>query len=123
MTKQRQHAIAFPAHPLWMRLVAVFGLLLMLVASSAQASHVHGEWTPHTLAQVTSQADAVEWPVDETNCPLCMAMHAALPSGMQAYARSLFVVGCRIASFQDRIASRVLQFSLFSRPPPALLPA
>ena len=118
MTKQGQHAIVVPAHPFWMRLVAFFGLLLILVASSAQASHVHGEWQSHPLAQVTSHTGAMAWPVDEANCPLCIAMHSALPSGIQAHARSLFVVGCRVSLFQDRIASRMLQFSLFSRPPP-----
>ena len=120
MTKQSQYAGFLPTHPLWMRLAAVFSFLLMLVASSAQASHVHGDWLPHTDFQVTVQADAVALPTDETSCPLCMAMHSAMPAGVQANAGGLSFVCCHIFSFPDRIALRTLQFSLFSRPPPAL---
>lgn len=118
MTKQSQTARFLPSHPLWMRLAAVFSLLLVLVASSAQATHVHGDWLPHTNSQVTVQTDAVTWPADETSCPLCMAMHSAMPTGTQTGLGSQSVVRSHTSSLPERIAWRMLHFSLFSRPPP-----
>ncbi len=122
MIKQSQSAGFLPAHPLWMRLAAVFSFLLMLVASSAEATHVHGDWLPHTHFGVALQANAVAWPADEANCPLCMAMHSAVPTGVQANAESLSFACCRTPSFPDPIARRMLRFSLFSRPPPDCRP-
>ena len=118
MTKQSQNARFLPSHPLWMRLAAIFSFLLVLVASSAQATHVHGDWLPHSNSQVTVQTDAVLWPADETSCPLCMAMHSAMPTGMHTGIAGLCAVSCRIPSLPERVAWRMLYFSLFSRPPP-----
>ena len=119
MTKQSERASFLPTHSLWMRIAAVVGLLLVLVASSAQASHVHGTWLPSPSFQVALQTDTVVGPADETSCPLCMAMHSAMPTGMQGRVGVLSVVGCLVSLLPERIAWRVFQFSLFSRPPPA----
>ena len=120
MTKQSQPAAFRTAHPLWMRLVAGLSLLLLLFASSAQANHLHGARLLGPRFQVATHSDSSPWPGDEASCTLCVAMHSALPSGTQVHAGLLQASGCPLASFTDRVALRLLQFSLFSRPPPAL---
>ena len=118
MTKPSQPATQMPAPPLWVRLAAGLSLLLLLVASSIQAHHVHGEWLSRSEAQVSSHFDPALTGGDEASCALCMAMHSANPSQMQVDARISFSANGHVPSFIDRVAPRVLPFSQFSRPPP-----
>ncbi len=96
----------------------MFSLVWMLVASSAQAHHVHGDWFGQTKVQVASQTTLHALPEDEADCPLCVAMHSALLSATGFIGQLLFTVDGRVGLLLDRIAWRLLQFSLFSRPPP-----
>jgi len=94
-------------------------LLLVGFASSAQVVHIHGDWLPHHAAQVGSAADASQLPGGEEHCPLCVAMHSALPVATKTVATTLVLVECRLAMVADRLPSSQWHFAMFSRPPPA----
>jgi hypothetical protein len=75
------------AHPLWMRLLTVFCMLLLGAAGTVQACHSHDDAFEPTLQSTSHPAAQPAQPVnpdsDSPNstvrCPLCVAMHSALP--------------------------------------------
>ena len=93
-------------------------LLLVAVASSAQTVHVHGDWLPNHDAQVKQLADASQLPGSEANCPLCVAMHSALPVSSHVAETRLVLVVCTVAAVEDRLPVSQWHFANFSRPPP-----
>ena len=103
-----------------MRLFALACLLLVSVASSAQVTHIHGQWLPEHAQKLGAPADATQLPGGEEHCPLCMAMHSALPVAQRAAPVQLVVTESRVATSSDRAPDVLWHFALFSRPPPVL---
>ena len=64
--------------PIWLRVAAMLCVLLVGVAGIAQAAHIHGEWLPSSAIQVAAHT-ALSPALAEDACPLCVAMHSALP--------------------------------------------
>jgi hypothetical protein len=96
-------------------------LLLVAFSSSAQAVHVHGQWLPHQQAQVDVAVEASQAP-SEAACPLCMAMHSALPVAAAVPSTQLVAdMAIRVAAAADFVPNEAWHFARFSRPPPAQL--
>jgi len=90
---------------------------LMAAIGTAQAVHIHGDWLPKNAAHASLPADASQGQGEE-HCPLCVAMHSALPV-------TLAVVPVPLLEVQHLFSTRVLvapqklwSFAMFSRPPP-----
>ena len=100
--------------PTWLRLLAMMCLLLLCVVSTAQACHVHGE-----LSLAGKDAPDSRQSVPD-HCPLCVAMHSALPATAHTDAEPVLQV--QAVSLKTVAVDRVEQraYELFSRPPPAL---
>ena len=101
-----------------MRAVAACSFLLVLLASSAQATHLHGNWLPHRGAQVSLWEDAEQGSGSDAPCPLCVAMHSALPTAARAGTQTLLQISFLTAACADRLVPRLVCYSLFGRPPP-----
>jgi hypothetical protein len=93
-------------------------LLLVAGASSVQAVHIHGQWLPKNAAQVGAPADASQLPGGEDHCPLCVAMHSALPVTAHVEPARLVLVECKVVLGVDRAPETAWHFAMFSRPPP-----
>ena len=104
--------------PTWLRRAAALCLLLVAFSGSAQAVHVHGQWLPHQQTQVDVAGDASQTP-SEAACPLCVAMHSALPVAAAVPATEI-VAGqtMRVVATADRVPDEAWHFARFSRPPP-----
>ena len=110
---------AVDAQPTWLRRVALACLLLVAFSGSAQAVHVHGQWLPHQQTQVSIAVDASQLP-GEAACPICVAMHSALPVAATVSATELVAnKPMRVAAAADRVPDEAWHFARFSRPPPA----
>ena len=128
---RRQRTTSVPFRPLWLRALTIFALLLVTVGSTVQVCHAHGELLS------LSQADRLQAPhpatapnpaqpshpgqtSPEDHCPLCVAMHSALPAGMHIAPEPLVQIECINSVAAD--AERVFRwrFELLSRPPPLL---
>jgi hypothetical protein len=103
-----------------MRLLALACLLLVSVASSAQAAHIHGQWLPDHAQKAGAPADASQLPGGEEHCSLCVAMHSALPVAQRVAPVHLLVSETRVVTAEDRAPDALWHFALFSRPPPVL---
>ena len=121
MTKRLQRGATESAHPLWLRAVAFACLLLVAAASSAQAAHIHGKLLPNQSAQVDAAADASQLPGGEANCPLCVAMHSALPTVVSLQPVQMVLVECKPATVVEQRHDAQWHFAMFSRPPPAVV--
>jgi hypothetical protein len=105
---------------LWLRVIAFACLLLVAGASSAQATHIHGKLLPNQSTQVDGVADASQLPGGEANCPLCVAMHSALPTVVSLQPVQLVLVECKLATVVEQRRDSQWHFAMFSRPPPAV---
>ena len=101
-------------------MVAFLGLVILFAVSTGQASHIHGDWLPHSDTQVTSTISGQQVPGGEAGCPICVAMHSASPSQVATYRSDLSLMELRVAVFAEERRSSVWHFDLFSRPPPSL---
>ena len=118
MMKRLQNR-AVDAQPTWLQRVALLCLLLAAFSSTAQAVHVHGRWLPHQQTQVEIAVDASPAP-GEAACPICVAMHSALPVAAAVPATAMVADKLmRIAATADRVPDEAWHFARFSRPPPA----
>jgi len=118
MTKRLYRRALAPTHPFWMRALATACLLLVAFASTAQAVHIHGDWLPHHASQVEKAALATDQPGGEERCPLCQAMHSALPSAVRIVPVKLTLVAVKAVSVLDRLPDSQWHYARFSRPPP-----
>jgi hypothetical protein len=101
-----------------LRTLAVLCLLLVAFSGSAQAVHMHGQWLPHQQSQVGMAVDTSQLP-GEAGCPLCVAMHSALP--VEAAVPAAVMVAdkpMRAPVAPERVPDEVWHFAGFSRPPP-----
>jgi len=120
LTKRLQRGALQQAHPGWVRMLAAACVLLVGLASSAQVVHIHGQWLPDHEQKVGAPPDASQLPGGEEHCPLCVAMHSALPVAMQAGPAQMVLVESRPASVVDRVPDAQWHFAMFSRPPPVV---
>jgi hypothetical protein len=117
VNRTAQRARNAEPQPLWLRLGVLFCVLLVCSAGIAQAAHIHGDWLPHHAAQAGT-AVAQAGLSDEESCPLCIAMHSAMPvTGFTALALAPFVVA-NFARYSGRRPDTPWYFAAFSRPPP-----
>jgi hypothetical protein len=109
---------AVDAQPTWLRTMALLCLLMVAFSSTAQAVHVHGQWLPHQQSQVDIAVDASQVS-GEAACPICVAMHSALPVAAAVPATILVAdKPTRMAAAADRVPDETWHFARFSRPPP-----
>jgi hypothetical protein len=95
-------------------------VLLVGGAGVAQAAHIHGDWLPQKAPHVGATPTQTGLP-DEESCPLCMAMHSALPvAGFVALLVAL-VLEISLTLFSGRKPDTPWHFAAFSRPPPHLV--
>lgn len=120
MTKQLQSGTNGHAQSLWLRVLASLCLLLVVGASSAQATHIHGKLLPNQAAQVGAAADISQLPGGEERCPLCVAMHSALPAAVSLQPVQLVLVECSVAAAVKHSHDSPWHFAMFSRPPPVV---
>lgn len=106
--------------PTWLRSASLLCLLLVALSGTAQAVHTHGQWLPHQQTQFDVATDASQVP-SEAACPLCVAMHSALPATAAAPATEIVADKLlRAAASADRAPDEAWHFARFSRPPPVL---
>jgi hypothetical protein len=94
----------------------VFAVVVMLLASCAQAWHTHGH--AESLLHPSSSASALATSADD--CPLCVAMHSAAPAPQPVV---LYTAVTEVLAAPANFApahARVAPHSLYSRPPPSL---
>lgn len=105
---------------MWLRVAAFFCVVLVSVAGVAQAAHIHGDWLPSSVTQAAAHSSASS-SVAEDSCPLCVAMHSALPvTGFAAILVGLLLeINLLLASGHKPRSP--WYFAAFSRPPPANL--
>ncbi|MDE1154296.1 MAG: hypothetical protein PW735_01040 [Acidobacteriaceae bacterium] len=121
--KQQQYlrdGLAAPRTPVqrWLALVC---LLLAAVVGTAQAVHIHGEWLPSTKHTVHEQATAAQLLGGEERCPLCVAMHSALPPATVMYVAVEVLEPALIAERAELAGEPRWHFAWFSRPPPTFV--
>jgi hypothetical protein len=118
LTKRTKRGSVEYAHPLWLRVLAYACLLLVVGASSVQAIHIHGQWLPQKAIRAAGPPDGSQLPGGEEHCPLCMAMHSALPVAAHVDALRLVLVECKVVQGVDHEPETLWHFAMFSRPPP-----
>ncbi len=101
-----------------MRWLTYACLLLVVVASSVQAIHIHGEWLPQSAVHAGSLPDGSQTPGGEEHCPLCTAMHSALPVAAHVELLQLVLVECKAVQAVNHAPETLWHFAMFSRPPP-----
>jgi hypothetical protein len=101
-------------------MLALACLLLVAGASSVQAVHIHGQWLPDHAQKAGPAADASQLPGGEDHCPLCVAMHSALPVSAHLQAGRLLLLESATALVVDRAPECAWHFAMFSRPPPVV---
>jgi len=110
------------AHPQWLRVVAVLCVALMAAIGTAQAVHIHGEWLPQNALHATVPADASQGQGEE-HCPLCVAMHSALPVTMVVAPAPLLEAVQALCTRVLIAPQKLWSFAMFSRPPPVVVTA
>jgi len=119
---------------LWLRWVAVFCMALIGVASTAQVCHSHEDAFRTSVqkagASRSEKADAGQLaksgiPGDRDSktdssvrCPLCIAMHAALPVASSLPQVELLQIASQPAVFERANRLFSWRFEMASRPPP-----
>ena len=117
MTRVHQRDRHIGPRPLWLRVGVFLCVMLVGVAGIAQAAHMHGDWLPKSAAQVSAHTTFSSG-ISEDDCPLCMAMHSALPvAGFAALVLAL-LLEARTFAFRSRKPRTLWYFAAFSRPPP-----
>ena len=120
MRFRAQTADLFRSQPTWLRTVALFCVFLLGAASTAQAAHIHGQWLPNNFPEITKHATGPAVSTEDA-CPLCVAMHSALPAQMPVVAPAAAIDAVAVPAQTTTVVAAVWHFELFSRPPPALL--
>ena len=119
LSKRSECVGSIAMQPLWLRCFAAFCLLLLSVASTAQAAHVHSRWADHTKAIAHSSTLDSQSENGEEHCQLCQAMHSAQPvTSTLVPLTAQRVVQLLAAELTIRSANSQWLFAMFSRPPP-----
>ncbi len=109
-SKHGQHS---QQRPTWLRLVAILSVLVICIASTAQVCHVHAD-----ISSATKDSHPTAPGPD--HCPLCVAMHSALPATANTAREPVLQI--QIVLFKAVELERLQRwsFDLFSRPPPVM---
>jgi hypothetical protein len=118
VSQRSRNRAAAPTHPLWLRVLALACLLVVGTVSTVQAVHIHGEWLPTGAHRAGLPADASQVPGGEEHCPLCVAMHSALPTALQMAPEPALVAEADVVEQAMPAAETHWHFAMFSRPPP-----
>ena len=99
--------------PIWLRFVAILCILVVCVMSTAQVCHTHSDLS------LLKRGPAKNVPAPEDHCPLCVAMHSALPVSLHIAPEPMLQIHALDSVAAD--AERIFRwrFELASRPPPA----
>jgi hypothetical protein len=110
--------------PVWLRLMALMCILLIGIASTAEICHTH------SVALATSKNSGQNVPGSNVpgsnvpgpdHCPLCVAMHTALPTTATASFEPVLQAQPVALKLAAEVWALQWSYELFSRPPPALL--
>jgi len=96
-------------------------MLLMGVVGTVQAVHIHGDWLPQKAAHVSLPADGSQGEGEE-HCPLCVAMHSALPVTMVVDPAPLLEAAQPLSTRVLIAPQKLWSFAMFGRPPPVAAP-
>lgn len=103
-----------------MRWVALVALVMAGVMGTAEAAHIHGDFFPHKDHQIHATLDHGSQPGGQEHCPICVAMHSALPSALVLAPQFATAVSEAKLVEREVVAPQThWHFALFSRPPPA----
>ena len=99
--------------PMWLRLIAIVCVLVVCVMSTAQVCHTHAEFS------LLKQNSRNNGPAPDDHCPLCVAMHSALPVALHVAPEPMLQIQALDSVATD--AERIFRwrFEMASRPPPA----
>lgn len=106
--------------PRRLRWIAMLGVLLIAVMSTVQVCHSHT--LPPLQASVHQNTPAPNQGPDNPtpdHCPLCMALHAAMPASAQITPEPVLLVQALDSSAADTPRIVRWHFHLAIRPPPA----
>jgi hypothetical protein len=103
--------------PTWLRFVAMVCVLMLYVASTAQVCHMHGQ--PGKDSQSSRDSRDSKQAVPD-NCPLCVAMHSALPAAGHSAPEPLQQVQVALLRAVQMQQMQRWSYEWFSRPPPVL---
>src|ERR1700712_2511013 len=92
-------------------------VMLAAVVGTAQAAHIHGRWLPDHATHFSQATDASQGEGEE-HCPLCAAMHSAMPATMQVVPEPVSGVVQRFSATALAGPQKQWIFAMFSRPPP-----
>lgn len=98
--------------PEWTCLLAVACLLLVVAMSTVQVCHVHA-------GSSEKQGSRQGYPTPEDHCPLCVAMHSALPIAIHVAPEPVAEVRALESVAADAERMFRWRFEMASRPPPA----
>jgi hypothetical protein len=98
--------------PTWLRLLAILCVLVVCMMSTVLACHTHADFS--ALKQNSQHNN----PATDDHCPLCVAMHSALPVSLHVTPEPMLQIQSLDSVAAD--ARRVFrwQFEMASRPPP-----
>ena len=99
--------------PMWLRLIAIVCVLVVCAMSTAQVCHTHAEFS------LLKQNSRNNGPAPDDHCPLCVAMHSALPVALHVAPEPMLQIQALDSVAAD--AERIFRwrFEMASRPPPA----
>ena len=125
-----QPGVAVTKHPVWMRLLAFVCMALLGVASTVQVCHSHDDAVGqgatssfalsagHDFLQPSHPANRSPEKQSVVNCPLCVAMHSALPVTHHFATFEIVQDAGHAATMRTATRLFLWRFQLASRPPP-----
>lgn len=108
---QREKSIQQPA--IWLRLIAALCILMVVFMSAAQSCHTHAE-----ASSLRPGSQQHQQPAPEDHCPVCVAMHSALPAPLHLAPAPTLEVEPLSAVASDTLRTFRWRFELASRGPP-----
>ena len=106
--------------PMWLRLVAMVCVLVLCVASTAQVCHMHGALGQPGKDSQNSRDSRDSKQAVPDNCPLCVAMHSALPATAHTAPEPVRQVQLVLPGTVQMQHMQRWSYELFSRPPPVI---
>ena len=112
LQRSSNRSLQQPRHP-WMRWIALACVLLVCVMGTAQVCHSHFDAAPKHNSQQNQ--------TPEDHCPLCVAMHSALPATLHVAPEPMLQLQHLDAAAADAEREHLWNLKTASRPPPATL--
>jgi hypothetical protein len=98
---------------IWMRMIAAVCILMVTFMSAAQSCHTHAE------ASSLRQGTHHQRPAPEDNCPVCVAMHSALPAALHLAPAPTIEIEPLSVVASETLQAFQWRFEMASRGPPA----